>query len=172
MKKIINDPARFVDDFLEGILAAHPDRLSCVDGNLRRIVRAGAGKTGGVAVVSGGGSGHLPLFMGYVGRGLLDGCSVGGVFQSPGAEDMLEVTRAVNGGRGVLYLYGNYSGDRMNFTLAAQSADLEGIPVEQVRGCDDVASAPRGEEEKRRGIAGIFFAYKCAGARAAAGGHR
>ncbi len=170
MKKIINDPARFVDDFLEGILAAHPDRLSCVDGNLRRIVRAGAGKTGGVAVVSGGGSGHLPLFMGYVGRGLLDGCSVGGVFQSPGAEDMLEVTRAVNGGRGVLYLYGNYSGDRMNFTLAAQSADLEGIPVEQVRGCDDVASAPRGEEEKRRGIAGIFFAYKCAGARAAAGG--
>jgi len=170
MKKIINQPESFVDETLEGILAAHPDRLACADGNLRCIVRSGAGKNGKVALVSGGGSGHLPLFMGYVGDGMLDGCSIGGVFQSPSADNMLAVTKAVNAGKGVLYIYGNYSGDRMNFTMAAEMADLEGIRVEQVRGCDDVASAPKGEENKRRGIAGIFFVYKCAGARAAGGG--
>lgn len=164
MKKIINNPERFVDETLEGILLAHPDKLACVDANLRCIVANDAGKKKKVAIVSGGGSGHLPLFMGYVGRRLLDGCSVGGVFQSPGAENMLAVTKAVNSGMGVLYLYGNYSGDRMNFTMAAEMADLEDIRVEQVRGCDDVASAPKGEEDKRRGIAGIFFVYKTAGA--------
>jgi phosphoenolpyruvate---glycerone phosphotransferase subunit DhaK len=169
MKKIINKPEKFVDEMLEGILSAHPDQLACVGGNLRCIVRADAGKRRKVALASGGGSGHLPLFMGYVGDGMLDGCSIGGVFQSPSADCMLEVTRAIHAGMGVLYIYGNYSGDKMNFGLAKDMADLEDIRVEQVLGADDVASAPKGEESKRRGIAGIFFVYKIAGACAAEG---
>ena len=169
MKKIINTPDKFVDQTLEGILLAHPDRLDCADGNLRCIIRRNAGKKKKVGLASGGGSGHLPLFMGYVGAGLLDGCSVGGVFQSPSADNMLAVTKAIDSGMGVLYIFGNYSGDKMNFAMAAEMADLEGIRVEKVIGCDDVASAPRGEESGRRGIAGIFFVYKVAGALAEEG---
>jgi dihydroxyacetone kinase-like protein len=104
--------------------------------------------------------------MGYVGRGLLDGAAVGGVFQSPSAQQMLLVTRAIHGGNGVLYLYGNYGGDVLNFDLAAELAADEDIRVRTVLGSDDVASAPRGQESRRRGIAGIFFLYKVAGARA------
>ena len=166
MRKLINEPARFVDDMLEGILAAHPDQLTCA-GQLRAIVRAGTRKSGKVALATGGGSGHLPLFLGYVGEGMLDGCAVGGVFQSPSAEQMLAVTRAIDGGAGVLYIYGNYGGDVMNFDMAAELAEAEGIRVEQVRAAEDVASAPKGRENKRRGVAGIFYAYKIAGALAA-----
>jgi dihydroxyacetone kinase-like protein len=169
MKKIINTPERFVDDTLEGILLAHPDRLDRAEENLRCIIRRNAGKKKKVGIASGGGSGHLPLFLGYVGTGLLDGCCVGGVFQSPSADNMLAVTKAINAGMGVLYIFGNYSGDKMNFAMAAEMADLEGIRVEKVIGCDDVASSPKGEEEKRRGIAGIFFVYKVAGALAEEG---
>ena len=169
MKKIINTPGQFVDETLQGILLAHPDRLDCAEGNLRCIIRKNAGKKKKVGLASGGGSGHLPLFMGYVGTGLLDGCSIGGVFQSPSADNMLCVTKAIDSGMGVLYIYGNYSGDKMNFAMAAEMADLEGIRVETVIGCDDVASAPKGEENKRRGIAGIFFVYKVAGALAEEG---
>src|SRR5439155_16797844 len=113
---------------------------------------------------AGGGSGHLPVFMGYVGRGLADGAAVGNVFASPSAEQMLAVARAVDGGAGVLFLYGNYGGDVLNFGLAAELAEAEGIRVATVLAADDVASAPSGEEERRRGIAGIFFLYKVAGA--------
>jgi dihydroxyacetone kinase-like protein len=169
MKKIINKPEHFVDETLEGILLAHPDRLECAEGNTRCIIRKNAGKKKKVGLATGGGSGHLPLFMGYVGSGLLDGCSVGGVFQSPSADNMLSVTKAIDSGMGVLYIFGNYSGDKMNFAMAAEMADLEGIRVEQIIGCDDVASAPRGEENKRRGIAGIFFVYKVAGSLAEEG---
>ena len=97
---------------------------------------------------------------------MLDGCSVGGVFQSPSAEQMFNVTKAINGGAGVLYIYGNYGGDIMNFDMAKDMAGMEDIPVEQVVGAEDVASAPKGQEHKRRGVAGIFFLYKCAGAMA------
>ncbi|MCL1818982.1 MAG: dihydroxyacetone kinase subunit DhaK, partial [Spirochaetaceae bacterium] len=135
MKKIINAPEHFVDETLEGILFAHPDKLDCVEENLRCIVRKHAGRKKKVGLASGGGSGHLPLFMGYVGTGLLDGCSVGGVFQSPSAENMLAVTKAIDSGMGVLYIFGNYSGDKMNFSMAAEMADLEGIQVEKVIGC-------------------------------------
>jgi dihydroxyacetone kinase-like protein len=169
LKKIINAPEDFVDETLEGILLAHPDRLDLAEGNPRCVIRKNAGKKKKVGLATGGGSGHLPLFMGYVGTGLLDGCSVGGVFQSPSADNMLVVTKAVNSGLGVLYIFGNYSGDKMNFSMAAEMADLEGIRVEKVIGCDDVASAPKGEEDKRRGIAGIFFVYKVAGALAEEG---
>ncbi len=166
MKKFINDPKNFVDEMLEGILLAHPGDLSFAAGDRRCVVRAGAPVKGKVGIATGGGSGHLPLFLGYVGKGMLDGCSVGGVFQSPGAEQMLNVTKAINGGAGVLYIYGNYGGDIMNFDMAKEMAGMDDIRVEQVVGAEDVASAPKGQEHKRRGVAGIFFLYKCAGAMA------
>jgi phosphoenolpyruvate---glycerone phosphotransferase subunit DhaK len=124
--------------------------------------------SGKVAIATGGGSGHLPLFLGYVGRGLADGAAIGNVFASPSADQMLAVIRGVHGA-GVLVLYGNYGGDVMNFGLAAELAAAEGIDVATVVAADDVASAPTGSESRRRGIAGIFFLYKIAGASAAAG---
>lgn len=163
MKKLINLPENMVDEMLEGIYAAHPGQVTCVEGDLRCLVtrRKHPGK---VALATGGGSGHLPLFLGYVGEGMLDGCCVGGVFQSPSADRMLTVTKAIDNGAGVLYIYGNYGGDVMNFELAAEMAAMDDIRVEQVRGTDDVASALKGNEAKRRGVAGIFFIYKIAGA--------
>ena len=101
MKKFINEPKNFVDDMLEGILMAHPDQLAFAAGDSRCIIRAGAPRKGKVGIATGGGSGHLPLFLGYVGQGMLDGCSVGGVFQSPSSEQMLNVTKAIDGGAGV-----------------------------------------------------------------------
>ena len=164
MRKFINKPDAFVDETLEGILLAHPDDLACAGGNLRCIVRAGGTKKGKVALATGGGSGHLPVFLGYVGEGLLDGCSVGGVFQSPSADTMYEVTKAIDAGAGICYIFGNYSGDRMNFDMAAEMAGMDDIRVEQVIVTDDVASAPKGSENKRRGVAGLFFVWKIAGA--------
>jgi phosphoenolpyruvate---glycerone phosphotransferase subunit DhaK len=168
MQKIINDPAKFVDEMLEGILLAHPSGLRLAD-DPRALVRATAPVPGKVAIATGGGSGHLPIFLGYVGKGLADGAAIGNVFASPSVFQMLAVTRAINAGCGVCYVYGNYGGDVMNFDLAAEMAADEGIQVRTVRCADDVASAPRHEEHRRRGIAGIFFIYKVAGARAAEG---
>jgi dihydroxyacetone kinase-like protein len=168
MKKFLNVPEQFVDEMLEGIYAAHPRQLAYAVGDPRCVISARPVK-GKVGIATGGGSGHLPLFLGYVGAGLLDGCAVGGVFQSPSADQMLEVTKAINQGAGVFYIYGNYSGDIMNFDMAAEMADLEGIKVLSLVGNDDVASSPKGQEHKRRGVAGIFFIYKAAGAAAAEG---
>ncbi len=168
MKKFLNDPERFVDEMLEGIYAAHSGMVTCAAGDPRCFVTAFP-VPGKVGIVTGGGSGHLPLFLGYVGEGLLDGCAVGGVFQSPSADQMLEVTKVANQGAGVLYVYGNYSGDIINFDMAAEMAGLENIAIASVVGNDDVASAPKGQEHKRRGVAGIFFVYKAAGAAAAEG---
>jgi dihydroxyacetone kinase len=167
MQKILNDPEPFVDEMLDGILAAHPGQLRRP--SPRAIVRADAPVAGKVGIATGGGSGHLPVFMGYVGRGLIDGAAIGNVFASPSSDDMLEVTRAISGGAGVLYLYGNYGGDRLNFDLAAELAADEGIEVRTILGADDVASAPPERASARRGIAGIFFLYKVAGAAAAEG---
>jgi dihydroxyacetone kinase len=152
---------------LDGILAAHPDQLRRP--SPRAIVRADAPVADKVGIATGGGSGHLPVFMGYVGRGLIDGAAIGNVFASPSSDDMLDVTRAISAGKGVLYLYGNYGGDRLNFDLAAELAADEGIEVRTILGADDVASAPPDRAGTRRGIAGIFFLYKVAGAAAAAG---
>jgi phosphoenolpyruvate---glycerone phosphotransferase subunit DhaK len=168
MKKIINDPMAFVDEMLEGILAAYPGQLKAT-ADARAIVRADAPVAGKVAILTGGGSGHLPVFLGYVGKGLADGVAVGNVFSSPSAETMYEATKAAHGGAGALYLYGNYSGDRMNFDMAAEMAAMDDIKVETVLVSDDVASAPRAEWTRRRGIAGLFLAYKLAGACAAEG---
>lgn len=166
MKKIINDPFAVVDEMLEGILKAHGDALKAAGGDLRAIVRADAPVRGKVAIATGGGSGHLPVFMGYVGKGMADGASIGNVFSSPTSRQMYKVTRAIDGGAGVLYLYGRYQGDIMNFDTAAEMAADDGIQVETLLVSDDVASAPPDAWEKRRGVAGLFFAYKIAGARA------
>ena len=169
MKKILNSPDSYVDEMIEGILAAHPDHLKSVavsERGTRGLVVAGAPVEGKVAIATGGGSGHIPLFLGYLGSGLADGVAIGDVFSSPSAQEMLDVTRAINAGKGVLYIYGNYGGDVMNFDMAAEMAAAEGIRVETVLGADDVASAPPEDAEVRRGIAGIFFAYKLAGAKA------
>jgi dihydroxyacetone kinase-like protein len=168
MKKFLNVPEQFVDEMLEGIYAAHPNRLTFAAGDLRCLMTTRPVK-GKVALATGGGSGHLPLFLGYVGDGMLDGTAVGGVFQSPSADQMFELTKAIDQGAGVLYLYGNYTGDIMNFDMAAEMAEMENIRVLSVVGNDDAASSIVGEEHKRRGVAGIFFVYKAAGAAAAEG---
>jgi len=169
MKKIINEPLRFVDEFLEGILLAHPDLVKTPGDDPRILVRADAPVAGKVGIVTGGGSGHLPLFKGYVGKGLCDGVAIGNVFSSPSSAQIFEATKAVDGGAGVLYLYGNYGGDVFNFDLSVDLAELEGIPTRTVLGCDDVASQPKERAADRRGVAGIIFAFKAAGAAAERG---
>ncbi len=172
MKKIINRPENYVNEMLEGLYIAHPDLIRYTADDLRCLVTANPVE-GKVGIATGGGSGHLPLFLGYVGKGMLDGCCVGDVFQSPSAEQMFEVTKYVSRGAGVLYIYGNYNGDIFNFDMAAEMADFEeGIRVESVVAGEDVASAAPaspGEKNTRRGVAGIIFVYKCAGAAAAQG---
>lgn len=169
MKKLINDPFAFVDETIEGVLLAHPDHLKRCEGSRRALMRADGPVDGKVAIVTGGGSGHIPVFLGYVGPGLCDAVSIGNVFSSPSPDDMLAATKAAHGGAGVLHLYGNYSGDKMNFGMAADIAGMEGIEVETVLAKDDVVSAPVEEMDRRRAVAGLFFAYKIAGARAEEG---
>ncbi len=169
MKKIINKPENYVKEMLEGLYIAHSDLITYTADDLHCLITANKVE-GKVGIATGGGSGHLPLFLGYVGKGMLDGCSVGDVFQSPSAEQMLAVTKAIDSGAGVLYIYGNYNGDIFNFDMAAEMADFEeNIKVLSVVAGDDVASAAPsapGEKSTRRGVAGIFFVYKCAGAAA------
>jgi phosphoenolpyruvate---glycerone phosphotransferase subunit DhaK len=169
VKKLINKPEDFVDEMLDGLLKAYPEELMYAE-EIHAIVRADAPVSGKVALATGGGSGHLPVFLGYVGRGMLDGCAVGDVFASPSADTMLTVTKRINGGKGVVYIYGNYSGDKLNFNMSSEMADLEDIPVRTVLVKDDVASAPAPEADRRRGVAGMIFAFKCAGAKADLGG--
>ena len=165
MKKIINEPTEFARETLEGIYAAHPEDLTFVNEDVHCLVKKSL-QEGKVGIVTGGGSGHLPLFLGYVGEGLLDGCAVGDVFQSPSSEQILEVTKHVDQGKGVLYIYGNYTGDIMNFEMATDMAEMDEIVTSHLVCGEDVASSKKGEEHKRRGVAGIFFVYKCAGAKA------
>lgn len=169
MKKIINKSENYVKEMLEGLYVAHSDLITYTADDVHCLVTANKVQ-GKVGIATGGGSGHLPLFLGYVGKGMLDGCSVGDVFQSPSAEQMLAVTKAIDSGAGVLYIYGNYNGDIFNFDMAAEMADFEeNIKVLSVVAGDDVASAAPsapGEKSTRRGVAGIFFVYKCAGAAA------
>ena len=164
MKKIINTPEHYTDDMLRGIYAAHPDMVKYVEDDLRCYCTAKK-KQGKVAIITGGGTGHLPLFLGYVGENLLDGCGVGGVFQSPSSEQIYNVAKEAEAGAGVLFLYGNYTGDIMNFDMAAEMLDMDDIRTASIVGADDVLSNK--DAQVRRGVAGIFFMYKCAGARAA-----
>ena len=143
MKKILNDPHAYVAEMLEGLLLAHPEYYQRTGSDGRVIKRPGAPIAGKVGIVSGGGSGHLPIFTGYVGTGLLDACAIGEVFASPSVEQMADAMRAANGGAGVLRLYGNYGGDCMNFDMAGDMLDLEDVPSTTVLLADDVASAPQ-----------------------------
>lgn len=164
----MNDPRDYVDEMLNGLVLAHPSLVRHGTGG--RVMRRSAGAMSKVGVVSGGGSGHLPLFTGYVGPGLLDACSVGNVFEGPNVASCSEAIAAANGGKGVLCLYGNYGGDRMNFDMACEMAEIEGIETATVLGTDDIASADADQITRRRGVAGIIYAYKTAGALAEAGG--
>jgi dihydroxyacetone kinase-like protein len=169
VKKILNNPNAYVDEMLAGLCLAHPELQRRGDGG-RVIVRSRGAVPGKVGIVTGGGAGHLPVFLGYVGEGLLDSCAVGNVFAGPRMDDCIEAMRAADSGAGVLQLYGNYGGDRMNFDMAAEMLELEGLATASVRVCDDVASAPAAQGDKRRGVAGLVLVYKVAGGRAAAGG--
>lgn len=169
MKKFMNTSEAFVDEALEGIVMAHHGKIGFAEDDRRVIVRKdqrAAGKTG---IVTGGGFGHLPLFLGYVGYGLADSCAVGNVFSSPGSSQIYHAMKAANQGGGVLQLLGCYQGDKMNFKIARRMAEAEGIACRTVIVSDDVASAPPEQKSSRRGIAGIWFVYKIAGACAEAG---
>jgi len=170
VKKILNRPDAYVDEMLDGLCAAHPEAFKRRGDDGRVLARADGAVPGKVGIVTGGGSGHLPVFLGYVGDGLLDACAVGNVFAGPRVDDCQAAARAADGGAGVLQLYGNYGGDRMNFDMAQEFLQIDGLRVESVRVADDVASAPPSEKAKRRGVAGMVFAFKVAGARAAEGG--
>jgi dihydroxyacetone kinase-like protein len=166
MKKIINKPENFVDEMMAGIIAAYGDRVRLLNGDPRILLSGYPKKEGKVGIVTAGGSGHLPLFLGYVGQGMLDGCAVGNVFASPSSQKMADMIRACDSGAGVLCLFGNYGGDVMNFEMAREMVDFDGIKTTVALGRDDVASSPKETAEKRRGVAGIVYAYKIAGAAA------
>lgn len=165
MKKLINQPQNYVDEALDGLVAAHSSIVR-TGATQRVIARAAGAQKGKVGVVSGGGFGHLPLFCGYVGPGLLQACSVGNVFEGPNVDSCIEAIKAADGGAGVLNLFGNYGGDKMNFAMASEMVELDGIETRTVLGTDDIASAGPDEAAKRRGVAGIIYAYKIAGAAA------
>lgn len=170
MKKVLNRPENFVDEMMEGIIAAYGDRVGLLDGDKRILLSKYPVRDQKVGIVTGGGSGHLPVFLGYVGKGLLDGCAVGNVFASPSAQKMAAMIKACDRGSGVLCLYGNYGGDNMNFDMACETVDLEDdIKTMTVRVKDDVASSPKESMDKRRGVAGMVYAFKIAGAAAEEG---
>ncbi|GHV89527.1 dihydroxyacetone kinase [Spirochaetia bacterium] len=169
MRKIINKPVDFVDETVEGIIAAFGDRVKLLNGDRRILLSGYPKKEGKVGIVTAGGSGHLPLFLGYVGQGMLDGCAIGNVFASPSSQKMADLIRACDSGKGVLCLFGNYGGDVMNFEMAREMVEFDDIKTTVALGRDDVASSPRETAEKRRGVAGIVFAYKIAGAAAEKG---
>lgn len=167
LKKMINKPDDVVEEMLEGIVAAHPEYVKRIDG-YDVLVRAG-GSQGKVALVSGGGSGHEPAHGGYVGKGMLDAAVAGAMFTSPTPDQVYEAIKACNGGKGVLLVIKNYTGDVMNFEMAAEMAEDEGIEVAQVIVNDDVAVENSTWTTGRRGIAGTIFVHKIAGACAEAG---
>ena len=164
VKKVINEPARVVPELLEGLIRVYGGRIEQV-GPVGAIAKTTI-PDGKVAVLVGGGSGHEPVFHGFIGDGMADGAACGNIFAAPSPDVILAVTQAVDRGRGVLYLYGNYAGDVMNFDIGAELAAEAGIRVRTVRVRDDVASAPVDRQDLRRGIAGDIFVIKIAGAAA------
>ena len=168
MKKIINDPSDFVEESIDGLIKSHPDIYALAKDNNRVVTRANKALNK-VGVVTGGGSGHLPVFTGYVGKGFLDACAIGSVFASPSVEQMVSAIKNADNGNGVLCVIGNYGGDVMNFEMACEMVEMEGIKTKKVIVADDIASAKEEEKSKRRGIAGMIFVFKIAGAIAETG---
>lgn len=167
MKKLINAPESVVDEALAGMAAAHADLIRVIEPNV--VVRADAPRQGKVGVISGGGSGHEPMHGGFVGMGMLDAACPGAVFTSPVPDQMLAATKAVDGGAGVLHIVKNYTGDVMNFELAAEMAQAEGIEVTSVVIADDVAVQDSLYTAGRRGVGGTVLAEKIVGAAAEEG---
>lgn len=170
MQKIINDPSMVVDEMLQGFVAAHPDLVATTE-NERVLKYVKAPVKGKVGVVTGGGSGHKPAFIGYIGKHMTDAVAVGELFSSPPAQMFYDAIREADGGEGVAILYGNYAGDNMNVTMAMEQAEEDGIKVGRVVANDDVPSAPADARERRRGVAGEILMWKCGGAKAAMGGN-
>lgn len=169
MQRILNNPDNIVDEMLEGFLKAHSDIVETTENS--RVVKAKNIPEGKVGVITGGGSGHKPAFIGYVGKNLCDAAAVGEICSSPTAVAFLDAAKAADQGKGVACLYGNYSGDNMNVKMAVKMAKKEGITVKTVIANDDVASAPKSQREKRRGVAGEILMWKAGGAKAAQGGN-
>jgi dihydroxyacetone kinase-like protein len=170
MQRIINDPNLVVEDMLKGFVKCHQNLVVAAEDNPRVLKYIKAPIQGKVGVVTGGGSGHKPAFVGYIGKNMCDAVAVGEVFASPSAQAFFDAFKAANGGAGIACLYGNYAGDNMNVKMAKQLAALEGIEVKTVIANDDVASAPKEEPQKRRGVAGEILMWKVGGAKSAQGG--
>ncbi len=169
MQRIINNPDLVVEEMLEGFVQAHPDIVAATD-NPRVLRYVNAPVEGKVGIVTGGGSGHKPAFIGYIGKNLCDAVAVGEVFSSPTAQSFYDAIRAADSGKGVAILYGNYAGDNMNVKMAMEEAEDNDIVVKRVVANDDVPSAPREERAKRRGVAGEVLMWKAAGGKASLGG--
>lgn len=167
MRRLYNDPYEIVEEMLDGYVKAHKDKVHLLDNDKRVVVYNEATKKDKVGIIIGGGSGHEPLFLGYVGENFADAAVVGNINTSPSPEPCFNSVKAVDTGKGCLYLYGNYAGDVMNFDMAVEMATEEGIRVETVVVTDDCVSSKNIED--RRGVAGDLFVFKCAAAKAAMG---
>lgn len=167
MQRILNNPDDIVDEMLKGFLKAHSDIVEKTDNP--RVIKARNIPSDKVGIVTGGGSGHKPAFIGYLGKNMCDCAAVGEIFSSPTALAFSDAFREADQGKGIACLYGNYSGDNMNVKLAIKMAKKAGIEVKTVVANDDVASAPKDQREKRRGVAGEILMWKAGGARAATG---
>jgi len=167
VKKVMNDPDTYVEEVIEGFVRAYGRYVRKLEG-YRVLVRRNL-EDKKVGILIGGGSGHEPFFTMMVGKGMADASVYGNIFAAPVPKDILAATREINRGEGVIYVYGNYTGDNLNFDMARELAEMEGIRVGMVRIWDDITSAPKGREEERRGIAGDFFVVRIAGACSDAG---
>ena len=168
MKKIINNADNFVEESISGLVKSFPEIYKYSSETNKVLMRSAKGNNK-VGLVSGGGSGHLPLFTGYIGKGLLDSCAIGNVFASPSVDEISTAIKSANSEKGVLCIYGNYGGDVMNFDMASEMLEMEDIKVESVVVADDVASASKEEKEKRRGVTGMLYVFKTTGAIAESG---
>jgi dihydroxyacetone kinase-like protein len=169
MQKIINDPGNVVDEMLQGFVTVHSD-IVVVTENERVLKYKNAPVENKVGIVTGGGSGHKPAFIGYIGRNMVDAVAVGELFSSPPAQMFYDAIKEADSGKGVAILYGNYAGDNMNVAMAMELAEEDGIKVGKVVANDDVPSAPHSEPKKRRGVAGEILMWKVGGAKASMGG--
>lgn len=168
MQKFINDPSQVIDEMLQGFLKAHPN-IVALEENDRVLKCSTVPIVNKVGIVTGGGSGHKPAFIGYLGQNMVDAVAVGEIFSSPPAQMFYDAIKAADSGRGVAILYGNYSGDNMNVSMAMEMAEEDGIQVKKVVANDDVPSAGSSEKEKRRGVAGEILMWKVGGAKASLG---
>lgn len=170
MQRIINNPNDVVNDMINGFIKAHKDIVEKTE-NKRVLKYKKAPIKNKVGIVTGGGSGHKPAFIGYIGENMIDAVAIGEIFSSPPAKAFYDAFKTADSGKGVACLYGNYAGDNMNVRMAIKMAEKDGIIVKTVIANDDVASAPKEEKNKRRGVAGEVLMWKIAGAKAALGGN-